>query len=538
MKAVLYARVSSEKQAEKDLSISAQLKALREYATKHGYEVVREFVDKAASARTADRHDFQEMISLAKSKNRPFDAILVWKLSRFARNREDSIVYKSLLRKRGIQVVSINENIDQSPAGVLLEAVIEAVDEFYSTNLSQDTKRGLKENALRGFCNGGTPPFGYKHKFIRDGSAKRRLLEIDRSSAPVVKRIFKLCQEGMGSKEIAKLLNDEGLRTRNGHPWSKWGILFMLKNPIYMGKYVYARQRRLNPGEERFVVVGKHKPIVSEADFNKVQATLRNRTPKNNHPRRITSDYLLSGLLFCEKCGGAMQGGSAKSGKFHYYGCYNHLRRGKSICDGKMVNRDEIERVVVQKLKERVLTPEHLSELLDLTNAEVKKKLSTNEERIQGLNAQIQKRQGKLDRLYEALESGDFEFADLAPRIKKLKAEIDDLQSKVNTLKLQQSTYPEIRPLSRPKLNAYLDDLYELLAKGTLFERKGFLRSFIKRISFDHPKVAVEYTLPLMKEPPLNSEVLSFVNQSGSNETSSSTGSRCKRQPNPFLTSD
>lgn len=131
-----------------------------------------------------------------------------------------------------------------------------------------------------------------------------------------------------------------------------------------------------------------------------------------------------------------------------------------------MVNRGEIERVVIQKLKERVLTPEHLSQLLDLTNAELKKRLSTNEEKIQGLNGQIQKMQAKLDRLYEALESGDFEFADLAPRIKKLKTEIDDLQSKLSSLKLQQSTCPEIRPLSRPKLNAYLDDLYELLAKG------------------------------------------------------------------------
>ena len=128
MKAVLYARVSSEKQAEKDLSISAQLKALRKFASQKGYDVVREFVDEAESARTANRPAFQEMISLARSKNKPFDTVLVWKLSRFARNREDSIVYKSLLRKRGIYVLSINENIDQTPAGMLLEGMIEVID--------------------------------------------------------------------------------------------------------------------------------------------------------------------------------------------------------------------------------------------------------------------------------------------------------------------------------------------------------------------------------------------------------------------------
>lgn len=142
MKAVLYARVSSEKQAEKDLSISAQLKALRKYAAEKGYEVIREFVDEAESARTANRPAFQEMIALAKSKPKPFDVILVWKLSRFARNREDSIVYKSLLRKRGIQVVSIKERVDDSPAGALLEGMIEVIDEFYSANLAQEPVGG------------------------------------------------------------------------------------------------------------------------------------------------------------------------------------------------------------------------------------------------------------------------------------------------------------------------------------------------------------------------------------------------------------
>ena len=149
MNVVLYARVSSEKQVEKDLSIAAQLKALRKYAGERGWEVCREFVDEAQSARSANRPAFKEMIALARKKEKAFDAILVWKLSRFARNREDSIIYKSLLRKHGISVVSINEQVDESPAGKLLEGMIEVIDEFYSTNLAQDTLRGLKENASR-----------------------------------------------------------------------------------------------------------------------------------------------------------------------------------------------------------------------------------------------------------------------------------------------------------------------------------------------------------------------------------------------------
>ena len=157
MNVVLYARVSSEQQAEKDLSLPSQLKTLREYALKRNWTIVEEFVDEAESARTANRPSFQRMIASAKQKHAPFEAILVWKLNRFARNREDSIIYKSLLRKRGIQIISINENIDEGPTGKLLEGIIESIDEFYSANLSQDTIRGLKENTMRGFWNGGVP---------------------------------------------------------------------------------------------------------------------------------------------------------------------------------------------------------------------------------------------------------------------------------------------------------------------------------------------------------------------------------------------
>lgn len=141
MRVAIYARVSSERQ-DTDLSISAQLKALREYAARNRYHVVREFVDEAESGRSIDRPSFKQMIATARQETPPFEAILVWKLSRFARNREDSIVYKSLLRKHSIQIVSINEPVEDTPSGRLLESIIEVIDEFYSANLSQDVLRG------------------------------------------------------------------------------------------------------------------------------------------------------------------------------------------------------------------------------------------------------------------------------------------------------------------------------------------------------------------------------------------------------------
>jgi DNA invertase Pin-like site-specific DNA recombinase len=160
-KAAIYARVSSEKQ-DADLSISAQLKALREYALRNGYIVAREYVDEAESGRSIDRPGFKQMIATARQKPAPFEAILVWKLSRFARNREDSIIYKSLLRKQGIQVISMNEPVEDTPSGRLLEGIIEVIDEFYSANLSQDVVRGMRESASRGFYPGSPVPYGYR----------------------------------------------------------------------------------------------------------------------------------------------------------------------------------------------------------------------------------------------------------------------------------------------------------------------------------------------------------------------------------------
>src|ERR1700679_3793880 len=142
------------------------------------------------------------MIATAKQKEKPFTVILVWKLSRFARNREDSIIYKSLLRKQGVEVISINEQIDDSPSGKLFEGIIEVMDEFYSSNLSQDTLRGMKENARRGFLNGGSIPYGYMKVKIKDESNQRSKLAIDKDHAPIVKKIYDLSLRGLGAKEI------------------------------------------------------------------------------------------------------------------------------------------------------------------------------------------------------------------------------------------------------------------------------------------------------------------------------------------------
>src|SRR4030043_292815 len=182
MKAALYARVSSEKQ-DVDLSISAQLKSLREYCARNGYEVVKEFVDEAESGKTTARPAFREMISAARRSEKPYNLILVWKYSRFARSREDSIVFKTMLRKNGVRVISISEPAEDTPTGKLLEAMIESLDEFYSANLGEEVTRGMRESASRGFYISARAPFGYRVVKVNDGGKDRPKLEVEPNQA-------------------------------------------------------------------------------------------------------------------------------------------------------------------------------------------------------------------------------------------------------------------------------------------------------------------------------------------------------------------
>jgi DNA invertase Pin-like site-specific DNA recombinase len=243
MKVALYARVSSEKQ-DTDLSIAAQLKSLREYSARNGYEVVREFVDEAESGRTAARPAFKEMISMARRSLKPFEAILLWKYSRFARSREDSILYKALLRKHGVQVVSITEPFEDTPTGRLLEAMIESLDEFYSANLGPEIQRGMRESASRGFYMSSRTPYGYRRVKIKDGNKERPRLEPDPHQASVVAHIFKEVLEGKGLKEIGQALERDGIAGPRGKGWGKTTLHRILTNEVYIGTLVWGKHSK------------------------------------------------------------------------------------------------------------------------------------------------------------------------------------------------------------------------------------------------------------------------------------------------------
>ena len=513
MKAAIYSRVSSEKQ-DVDLSIAAQLKALRGYAAKNDYEVVMEFIDEAESGRTSARPGFRKMIAMGRRSPKPFDVILVWKYSRFARSREDSIVFKTMLRKNGVQVVSINETFEDTPSGRLFEAMIESLDEFYSANLGEEIKRGMRESASRGFYVASVTPYGYHRVKVHDGAKERPKLEPNSHETPIVVRMFKEVLAGNGLKQIVKSLNKQGIAGPRGKGWSNTTVHKMLTNEIYTGTLVWGRRSATDLEPVR--VENAWPSIVSRDTFDRVQSLLKSRAPACLHTRRAASYFLLSGIAKCGYCGNALIGHDGKSGQFSYYVCGTLLKKGAGTCKAKYINSRKFEEAVIDKIKEHILTEENLRELVHLVNEEMDAASQEYRSQLNIAIEEIVKVNRRLDRLYDAVETSSLSLHDLAPRIKKLLADRDKLQARKLELEwLVKERKLELADITTVK--RYAQNLRSLLNESPLAERKSFIRSFVKEVRVTGNKVLLNYTIPLPPKGLMTEEttVLSTIHYGG-----------------------
>jgi site-specific DNA recombinase len=500
MRVAVYARVSSDSQ-DVDLSISAQLRALREHAAKNGYEVVREFVDEAESGRTTARPAFKEMIALAKTKRAPFEAILVWKLNRFARSRMDSIVYKKLLKDRGIKLISINEPLDDTPTGHLTEGIIETIDQFYSENMGEDIKRGLRESAQRGFYTGSKPPYGLHKVPVKDGNKTRYKLEPDPEdsvSVRVIRRIFDMALKDKGSKEIAKTLNRDGLRARTGQPWGRTTVHKVLNNEAYCGTLVLGG-RPGHPAKRSGIppvrIENAWPAIIEKGLFRQIQAMMASKKPENIHPRTVPSTFLFSGMIFCS-CGHAMIGRSAKSHQYYYYTCNGNFKQGEATCTARALPKDRLERVILAQIKEKVLNDTWLEELVELVNKELDSSHTALGDKLEDIDAELNDVRLRLSRLYEALETNKLSLDDLAPRIKEQRAR----ESELSKARLQVEAEMLVQGpghVDGEMIKAHARDLKAILDETGFATSKAFLKTFIKRIEINGDKAVIRYALPV-----------------------------------------
>ena len=312
-----YVRVSDERQDE--YSPDSQLKKIREYAEKEGYIIPDEYVfyDDGISGKSARRRaDFNRMIAIAKEKDHPFDRIYVWKFSRFARNQEESMVYKNLLQKKGVSVKSVSEPIPEGHFGTLIERIIEWMDEFYLINLGVEVMRGMTEKVSRG-----EPvvyaPFGYIN------ADKTYIPDEEGGTASIVREIFERYANGDKQREIAVSLGQRGIRTKRGNmPENRW-VEYILNNPSYIGKIRFTPDgskavcKRDYNNENTMVVDGNWQPLISMELWDKVQEMLQQqkRAYPKHAKRQQPIQYMLKGLVRCSACGSTLAMSSVKSGK-------------------------------------------------------------------------------------------------------------------------------------------------------------------------------------------------------------------------------
>lgn len=299
-----YIRVSTDKQEE--LSPDAQKRLLLDYCKKNNLSILNQhiFIENGISGKKADkRPEFQKMIGMAKSKEHPFDVILVWKFSRFARNQEESIVYKSLLKKNNVEVVSVSEPLIDGPFGSLIERIIEWMDEYYSIRLAGEVIRGMSEKAMRGGYQS-TLPLGYSMNKVTG------IPDINPEEAEVVKLIFSKYVSGMTGLEICRELNTLGYRTKKGKMFEYRTINYILQNPFYVGKVRWNRQKHddhtIRDKSEWIIAPGKHEPLFSEEYFNNVQQLVLKRSRPYRAHSAAGVRFWLSGLIKCSDCGSSL----------------------------------------------------------------------------------------------------------------------------------------------------------------------------------------------------------------------------------------
>ena len=461
--AAAYVRVSTDDQME--LSPDSQMEKIREYAAKNGLLLLSEYIfhDDGISGRAAEkRPGFQQMIATAKDPSHPFDVIIVWKFSRFARNQEESIFYKSILRSKcKVDVVSVSEPLIAGPFGSLIERIIEWMDEFYSVRLAEEVKRSMTVNAKNGSLQA-TPSFGYR--------VENRQLVIVPEEAEIIREIFRRFISGDAMFRIAKDLSGRGVRTHRGNPFENRTIDYILNNPVYLGKLRWTptgRTRRNFKNEDSIIADALHEPIIDAETWDAAQARCAELKKSYKRYGKPSSErkHWLCGVVRCSACGATLIWANP-----HFMKCNNYAH-------GRCTTTQHI---AVEALEESFLAQlQH-----DLTFAESvacvvqAAKPAHSDQRLQQQRSRIVSR---IDRLRESYLDGVETLETYKAARQQMQAQLDDLDAQI----AESAAVPVVdaAALLRNAIAAVLETLRSPTA--TVAQKYESAMSIIDRCTFD-----------------------------------------------------
>ena len=434
-KAVAYARYSSDMQREE--SIEAQIKAVYDYAEKKGITIIHEYIDRAISGRSVEKRDaFLQMIKDASGKQ--FQFVLAHESSRFARNREESAIYKHKLKKLGVKVVFVSQDFGEGEHTVIIESLMEGLDEYYSLNLAKQTMKGLKVNASKCKYNGGRVLYGYK---VNEG----KLYEVEPAEASVVSNIFGKIAKGWSYVEILRYLDESGTRNKSGKKFAKNSLHDMLRNERYSGVYIFNKtpkrhpvtgertSRYKNPDEEIIRIEGGVPEIVPRQQWEKVQEILDNRKQKYTSARK--RKYLLTGFIECAVCGGAYIGTTSitQYSERGYYICTSKKNHSRDCNNNNIPQHNTENRVVemIEKLLDSISVPDLTKTLNKLYN-DASSSQQNEKQRIEKELSLVNK---KINNLLDNLEAGESSelIKDRLKQNAELKKQLESKLQEINT---------------------------------------------------------------------------------------------------------
>jgi site-specific DNA recombinase len=518
LRAALYMRVSTGRQAEHDLSIPDQRAQLKSWCRGNGYDVVLEFVEAGASAVDDRRPVFQQMIERACDGEHAFDVIVVHSYSRFFREAFEQEFYFRKLAKHGVKVISITQPVgdETEPIQAMMRKVIALFDEYQSKENAKHVIRSMKENARQGFWNGATCPLGYRLVEVgKRGNKVKKALAIDAVDAETVKLIYRLYLNGdgnsgaLGVKEVVKRLNAEGYRTPRGNTFGVGTLHKILTNPVYIGRWRFnVRSSRTGERKPEDEVVTIPVPAIIEPDaFEQVQRQLRARSPHVVAPRVTTGPILLTGLAVCATCRGGMtlRTGTSSNGAVHrYYTCSTCARSGKTACQGRSIRMDKLDGLVTDHLLDHLFAPERLSEILSSLASRRAEKEQTLNARITSLEREVSDAEDRLRRLYKLVEDGLTDLDDvLKDRLNTLKAERDRACA---ALERARSHVGDGAIAIDPGLiERFGRAMREHLTTGSVPFRKAYLQSIIDVVEVDDTQIRIKGSKEVLEKAVLAS---------------------------------
>jgi site-specific DNA recombinase len=523
--AAIYVRVSTSRQAERDLSLPDQIAQCQAYCERKGWDVAEVFSEPGASALDDDRPFFQEMIYKAKRADKPFQVVVVHSLSRFSRDALHSELYVRQLAKVGVQLVSITQDIAQDTGGDFIRKVLNVFDEHQSRENAKHVHRAMCENTRQGFWNGSYAPFGYRAVVKeRRGNKDKKVLVVDEDEARVVRKVFAMAagEEGrpVGVKSIASYFNERGI-LRRGRRFSTGSVHDLLTSTTYYGVHYFNRRDSRNgtPRPPSQWVALDVPAIIDEPTFNAVRGLMQSRDPKQLPPRVANGPTFLAGLARCGYCGSAMIQNTGKGGTYRYYCCSRKLKEGVTACRGMRMPMERLDDIVIAEVAKRVLHPIHLGEMLQAYVRAGSAKVDQLRERLSKLRQGHKDAEAGIARLLGLVEQGLMEAEDpaLRERLIKLKLQRDERAKDVADLQRRISTgEPQITAAKIDRLSRLLRDK---LHNGEPEIRQAYARLVMNEVTVSDAEIRISGSKAVLArcaaagDAPAAPAVLSFVQE-------------------------